>query len=98
VRYADDIAIYVASARAAERVLESITEWLAKKLKLEVNQAKCRNGPSDQGSLLGFRIDKRGEIHIAPKALERLKDKVRSYGKRIRARPATNCATDGGGT
>jgi RNA-directed DNA polymerase len=77
VRYADDIAIYVSSLRSAERVLASITQWLAKELKLEVNQGKSRAGKSDGSSLLGFRIESGGTICVAPKSIERLKDKVR---------------------
>lgn len=77
VRYADDIAIYVSSARAAERVLASITQWLVRELKLEVNQEKSRSGPCEGSSLLGFRISSGGKIGIARKAMERLKDKVR---------------------
>ena len=34
VRYADDIAIYAASQRAAERNLQSVIKWLSKELKL----------------------------------------------------------------
>jgi RNA-directed DNA polymerase len=77
VRYADDIAIYVSSPRAAERVLLSITQWLAKELKLEVNQEKSRSGPCGGSSLLGFRIESSGTIAIAKKAIERLKENVR---------------------
>lgn len=77
VRYADDIAIYVSSPRAAERVLLSITQWLAKELKLEVNQEKSRSGPCGGSSLLGFRIGSSGKIGIAKKAIEQLKDNVR---------------------
>jgi RNA-directed DNA polymerase len=77
VRYADDIAIYVSSPRAGERVLASITQWLARELKLEVNQEKSRSGSCDGSSLLGFKIDRSGTISVAPKAITRLKDKVR---------------------
>lgn len=35
VRYADDCTIYVASKRAGHRVLESVTEWLGKRLRLK---------------------------------------------------------------
>ena len=77
VRYADDIAIYVSSPRAAERILESVIEWLRKELKLEVNREKSGSGPTDQSSLLGFRIDRRCEVSVAPKAMEKLKSRVR---------------------
>ena len=39
-RYADDCNIYVSSQAAGERVMHSITQFLEKKLKLRVNQAK----------------------------------------------------------
>jgi RNA-directed DNA polymerase len=77
VRYADDIAIYVSSPRAAERVLLSITQWLAKELKLEVNQQKSGSGPCGGSSLLGFNIESSGRIAIAKKAIEQLKERVR---------------------
>jgi RNA-directed DNA polymerase len=77
VRYADDIAIYVSSPRAAERVLESVIDWLRRELKLEVNREKSGSGPTGQSSLLGFRIDRRSEVSIAPKAIEKLKGRVR---------------------
>jgi RNA-directed DNA polymerase len=39
-RYADDCNIYVHSLKAGERVMESIRAFLAKRLKLRVNQEK----------------------------------------------------------
>jgi RNA-directed DNA polymerase len=77
VRYADDIAIFVSSPRAAQRVLESVIDWLKQHLKLEVNRDKSGIGPSHEGQLLGFRIHESGNISIAPRAIERMKDKVR---------------------
>lgn len=77
VRYADDIAIFVSSPRSAERVRQSVTAWIEKQLKVEVNRAKSRSGPSDQSALLGFRLYPDGRIGVAPKAVERMKAKVR---------------------
>lgn len=77
VRYADDIALFVGSERAAERVLESVKAWLRKHLGLEVNDEKSGTGRSDAGSLLGFRIHEHGEVSLAPKTLARLKERVR---------------------
>ena len=77
VRYADDVAIYVSSERSAQRVLESITRWLTKELKLEVNLDKSHSGPCHKSSLLGFRIDRKATIHVAPKAMKKLEEKVR---------------------
>jgi RNA-directed DNA polymerase len=38
VRYADDSNIYVRSERAGQRVMESVTQFITKKLKLKVNE------------------------------------------------------------
>jgi RNA-directed DNA polymerase len=77
VRYADDIAIFCASARAAERVLASVTQWIERELKLPVNREKSGSGPSDGTALLGFRLETDGTIRLAPKSVARLKAKVR---------------------
>ena len=77
VRYADDIAIYVSSARSAERVLANIIAWIEKHLRLPVNRSKSGHGPTDQSALLGFRLHGDGKIAVAPKSLKRLKENVR---------------------
>jgi len=79
VRYADDIAIFASSPRAAERLLEGVVKWLKKELGLEVKQEKSGTGPSGESSLLGFRLYEDGKIGISPKAVEKLKEKVREY-------------------
>lgn len=77
VRYADDVAIFCASPRAAERVLASVTQWIERELKLPVNREKSGSGPSDGTALLGFRLETDGTIRLAPKSVARLKAKVR---------------------
>jgi group II intron reverse transcriptase/maturase len=79
VRYADDIAIFAASPRAAERILESVVKWLKKELGLEVNREKSGTGSSGKSSLLGFRLHEDGQIGISPKAVAKLKEKVKEY-------------------
>lgn len=44
VRYADDFVIYVKSRRAGERVMESVTKYIEKDLKLIVNKEKSKVG------------------------------------------------------
>jgi RNA-directed DNA polymerase len=78
VRYADDIAVFVASERAAERVLGRLTRWLHTHLDLEVNAAKSGAHRTEETALLGFRIHPGGNVSPAPKAIERLKDRVRA--------------------
>lgn len=78
VRYADDIAIFTSSPRAAQRVLESVILWIEKNLKVPVNRDKSGHGPTDQSALLGFRLHEEGTISIAPKSLTKLREQVKS--------------------
>jgi RNA-directed DNA polymerase len=66
VRYADDCNIYVQSRRAGERVLESVTKFLSKKLKLKVNKEKSAVGHVSERSLLGYRLFRRRESWSQP--------------------------------
>lgn len=76
-RYADDVAIFVSSERSGERVLASLTEWIAKHLKLRVNAGKSGVGRPWDGKFLGFRITGNGRIAAAQASLDKLKDNVR---------------------
>lgn len=76
-RYADDCNIYVSSRRAAERVLASITEWIQKNLRLEVNASKSGIGQAWERKFLGFRFRPKGKIEVAPQNVERFRNKVR---------------------
>ena len=75
--YADDCNIYVGSQTAAERTLASIQGWIEKHLRLKVNAAKSGTGRVWERKFLGFRLDRKKRIGIAPESLERLKTKVR---------------------
>jgi RNA-directed DNA polymerase len=79
VRYADDCNIYVRSERAGKRVMESISKFITRKLKLKVNQSKSKIDRPWWCKFLGFRIIVGKEIKrgIAPKSLSRFKKRVR---------------------
>lgn len=77
VRYADDVAIFTSSERAAARVLDSVVSWIEKHLKVPVNREKSKSGPTDESALLGFRLYADGRIGVSPKAVGKLKGKVR---------------------
>ena len=81
VRYADDGRIYVASQRAGERVMQSITRHIEQRLKLRVNRHKSAVAPAVEGPLLGFAFfryrDGRVGVTVAPKALKRAQDRIR---------------------
>jgi len=85
-RYADDCNIYVASKRSGERVMQSLTNFLEKKLKLQVNQKKSAVAKTRERKFLGLRIVKGKEtyISISPKSTKRFKKKVRKITKRNR--------------
>jgi RNA-directed DNA polymerase len=85
-RYADDCNIYVGSQAAAERTLASIQDWIGKHLRLKVNAAKSGTGRVWERKFLGFRLDRKKRIGIAPESLERFKTKVRELwnGRRPR--------------
>jgi len=76
-RYADDCNIYVSSQRAAERVLKSVTTWIEKNLRLQVNATKSGTGQPWERKFLGFTINPKGLITAAPQSIERFKAKVR---------------------
>jgi RNA-directed DNA polymerase len=89
-RYADDVAIFVASERSGERILESLTAWIAKYLKLRVNGAKSGTGRPWNGKFLGFRLTPDGRIGPARSSLERLKDKVQDVWDARNSLPLDN--------
>ena len=86
VRYADDCNIYVRSQRAGERVMASIEQFLAKRLKLKVNKAKSAVGKPSVRKFLGFCFTsgKEPRRRIAPPALARFKSRVRELTWRTR--------------
>lgn len=85
-RYADDCNIYVGSQAAAERTLTSIQGWIEKHLRLQVNAAKSGTGRVWERKFLGFRLDRRKRIGIAPESLERFKSKARELWDARRSR------------
>jgi RNA-directed DNA polymerase len=54
VRYADDCNIYVKSERAAQRVLESTTRFIERRMRLKVNPQKSATGLAVKRQFLGF--------------------------------------------
>src|SRR6266849_529261 len=79
VRYADDCNIYVASERAGKRVMQSVTSFIRRRLKLKVNEAKSAVARPQERKFLGFSFTggKEPKRRIAPKALDRFKERIR---------------------
>jgi RNA-directed DNA polymerase len=85
VRYCDDCSIYVRSEKSAQRVMETITNYIETKLKLRVNREKSKVSRPNESTLLGFsfyRSSEKWEIRIAPKSLVRIKTKMKKQTRR----------------
>jgi RNA-directed DNA polymerase len=76
VRYADDFVILVRSERAGQRVKESVTRFLERKLKLKVNQDKSRVSSTDDTNFLGFTF-KGTKIRWSDNAFREFKRRVK---------------------
>jgi group II intron reverse transcriptase/maturase len=83
-RYADDCNIYVKSRKAGERVLTSIRDFIEKKLKLKVNNAKSGVRHCSDVKFLGYTILPEGGIRVADKSIDRLKSRIREITRRNR--------------
>ena len=86
MRYADDCNIFVRSERAGRRVMDSISRFIERRLKLKVNAAKSAVAQPSERKFLSFRIIGRKEPRrgIAPQARKRLKATVRRMTRRTR--------------
>jgi RNA-directed DNA polymerase len=89
VRYADDCVIFVRSKRAAERVMESISRFIEKKLRLKVNREKSDISLPWKSKYLGFCVTNSREnpkIRIHWKSIKRFKERVGEITARRRGR------------
>jgi RNA-directed DNA polymerase len=95
-RYADDSNIYVRSRRAGERVMESITRFITKQLKLKVNQQKSAVARPWERKFLGFSFtaNREPKRRIAPKAVLRFKERIRELTSRTRGVSIERMAED----
>jgi RNA-directed DNA polymerase len=82
VRYADDCVIFVKSKRAANRVMESISRFIEKKLRLKVNKEKSAISLPWKSKYLGFCVTNSSKN---PK-IKRFKERVREITARRRGR------------
>jgi group II intron reverse transcriptase/maturase len=80
-RFADDCNIFVKSQKAADRVMEKVSQFIETKLKLKVNREKSQVAKSDKVKFLGFTVVN-GVIAIAHKALQAAMSKVEALTPR----------------
>jgi len=78
--------IYVRSEQAGQRVMENITRFVTKRLKLKVNETKSAVARPQERTFLGFSFTAGPEVKrtIAPKALDRFKARTRETTRRAK--------------
>lgn len=80
-RWADDFLVLVGSERAANRVLDGISRYLERELRLPVNREKSRAALVKDVAFVGFKI-LRGKIRVSDKARLKFKNRVRQLTRR----------------
>lgn len=92
VRYADDCVILVKSKRSAYRVMEKVSRFIEKRLRLKVNKEKSAVGRPWERKFLACRVTNsvaEPKIRVHEKSLERFKERVREITGRARGRSLT---------
>lgn len=85
VRYADDFLILCKSKRSSERVMQSITNFIEKKLYLKVNREKSQVVPIRRIKFLGYSFYKtkgKGRLRVHPKSIAKMKAKIKELTSR----------------
>jgi len=95
-RYADDCNIYVQSKRAGQRVLTSVTQFLAKRLKLKVNETKSAVERPWKRKYLGYSMTfhKQPRLKVAPASVKRFKSKLKELFRIGRGRNLAKFITE----
>jgi RNA-directed DNA polymerase len=91
-RYADDCNIYVRSRAAGDRVMASLTRFLAVRLKLTVNAAKSAVAHPWERKFLGYSMTwhQAPRLRIAPASYHRLETRIREVLQGARGRSLTH--------
>jgi RNA-directed DNA polymerase len=78
-RYADDCNIYVGSKRAGQRVMKSISGFLERRLRLQINREKSAVDRPWKRVFLGFSMtwDKVPRLRVAPSSVLRFKSNLK---------------------
>lgn len=88
VRYADDICVYSRSEKSANRVMDSVSSWVERKLFLKMNPVKTKIAPPSKSEFLGFGYwNDKGSWKCKPLASrkKRLREKLKEVTCRRKA-------------
>jgi len=96
VRYADDSNIYVRSERAGHRVMQSVTRFIERRLRLKVNAAKSAVAKPEERHFVGFRLRREPmtgevEVRLSKRSKGRIDEKVRELTPRTWGRSLRDC-------
>jgi group II intron reverse transcriptase/maturase len=95
VRYADDFNVFVRSERAARRVMESLTRFIERRLRLKVNTDKSAVTRPQEVHFLGFSLHRQAdgtvEVHLSQRSRQRLDTKIREITPRNWGRSLEDC-------
>lgn len=81
VRYADDCNIYVRSERAGQRVMASLRQFIERRLRLKINEAKSAVARPDERHFVGFclqrdLLDGETEVQLSRRSKERVDKRI----------------------
>jgi RNA-directed DNA polymerase len=96
VRYADDSNIYVRSERAGQRVMASVTDFIERRMRLEVNKDKSAVAKPEERHFVGFRLrreplDGDVEVLLSKRSKERINTRIREMTPRNWGRSLAAC-------
>lgn len=99
VRYADDCNVYVRSERAGQRVMVSLTDFIARRLRLEVNEDKSAVARTEERHFVGFCLrrepmDGEVEVGLSKRSKERIDARIVELTPRNWGRPLKACISE----
>ncbi len=78
--------VYVRSERAGRRVMSSLTRFIEKRLRLQVNASKSHVAPPEEVHFLGFSLHPKAdgpvEVHLSKRSRDRLDRRIRELTPR----------------
>ena len=95
-RYADDCNTYVKSKAAGEHLMESLTRFLAEKLRLTVNREKSAVDRPWNRKFLGYTMTwhQKPKLKVAEKSIKRAKARVKEITRKGRGRSLPKVIAD----
>jgi RNA-directed DNA polymerase len=95
VRYADDFSVFVRSERAGRRVMDSIRQFITRRLRLVVNEEKSSISQPNDLTFLGFHLGESpdGRVTVTPskRTEDRLDLRIRELTPRTWGRSVAAC-------